>query len=289
MFGVFEGRQEGHDRLVAADLPEDLGGAPADRRPRVAHRHIQNRTGGRAPGDEGPPGRRAGGDGQGGGALRVGLMQVRGLSDETASRIVERRPYRSLKEFMEKVHPSRDEVEMLIKCGALSSLGRTRPELLWELRLILNGAGKDLFSKVPSIPDYDLSTSIALELETLGLAVSGHPLLMFREELAELSAKHGLIRSADIPRKVGERVEIAGWKVTERATRTSNRGEEMLFVSFSDPWGRFETVFFPDVYRRTASKLVGGPGPFVVVGKVVREFGVETIEAYDVNLLPQLV
>jgi len=224
-----------------------------------------------------------------GGELRVGLMQVRGLSDETASRIVERRPYRSLKEFMEKVHPSRDEVEALVKCGALSSLGRTRPELLWELRLILNGAGEDLFSKVPSIPDYDLSASIALELETLGLAVSGHPLLMFREELAELSAKHGLIRSADIPRKVGERVEIAGWKVTERATRTSNRGEEMLFVSFSDPWGRFETVFFPDVYRRTASKLVGGPGPFVVVGKVVREFGVETIEAYDVNLLPQLV
>jgi len=218
--------------------------------------------------------------------LWVGLMQVKGLRSGVAERIVEGRPYRSLREFIEKVKPSTEEVETLIRCGAFSSFGRTRPELMWELRLILSGADKDLLSDIPSLPDYDLTRRIAVELEALGLAVSGHPLLMFAERLEKFAERYGLVSSGSLRDHVGEVVNIAGWLVTSRPTRTSTTGEEMLFVTFSDPCGRFDVVFFPDVYRRVAHLFTSNPGPFIVRGRVMTELGVESIEAYElVNIL----
>ena len=157
--------------------------------------------------------------------LRVGLMQVKGLSAETAEKIVAGRPYRSLAEFLEKVPASRDVVETLIRCGAMSSFGRTRPELLWELRILRPGprdAGRDtrngggeerhpvndavaLIRGLPRIPEYDLPRRIALELETLDVAVSAHPLEMYEKRLSSLAREPRLVRSVDLAGCVGGR------------------------------------------------------------------------------------
>jgi error-prone DNA polymerase len=223
-------------------------------------------------------------------ALRIGLMQVKGLSAETAGRVVTGRPYGSLAEFLEKAPASRDEVETLIRCGAMSGFGRTRPELLWEFKLWQAGdsSGK-LAAQLPRIADYALGRCIAIELETLDLAVSGHPLEMFGPGVAEaLGARAGkrrLVRSIDLPRRVGEEVDIVGWKVTWKSTRTQATMEEMIFVTFSDQWGRFEATFFPDAYRRVAPALVRGPGPFLIRGRVESELGVESLTAHEVICL----
>jgi len=213
--------------------------------------------------------------------LWVGLMQVKGLRSGVAERIVEERPYGSLEEFIEKVEPSTEEVETLIRCSAFSSFGRTRPELMWEFRLILSRVDKGLFSEIPNLPDYDLTRRIAVELETLGLAVSGHPLLMFAERIETFAKRYGLVSSSCLRDHEGEIVNIAGWVVTSRSTRVSTSGEEMVFITFSDPYGRFDVVFFPDVYRRVAHLLTSNPGPFIVRGRVTVELGVESIEAYE--------
>jgi DNA polymerase III alpha subunit len=76
---------------------------------------------------------------------------------------------------------------------------------------------------------------------------------------------------------------VVGWKVTAKPTRTADSGEQMIFVTFSDRWGRFEAVFFPEVYRSTARELVRGPGPFVVRGRVESELGVESLVARDLR------
>ncbi|MDD4857776.1 MAG: DNA polymerase III subunit alpha, partial [Candidatus Krumholzibacteria bacterium] len=252
-------------------------------------------------------------------ALRIGLMQVKGLSLGTAEKIAAARPYRSLGDFLEKVPASRDEVETLIRCGAMSAFGRTRPELLWELRLLrppaAGGAGdgarpgarkahgcragvvdaRELIRRLPRIPEYDLPRRIALELETLDLAVSGHPLEMFGPGVVEVvdarldgrgvderTGGRRLIRSIDLPRRVGEEVAIIGWKVTWKSTRTMKTMEEMIFVTFSDRWGRFEATFFPEAYRRAARVLARGPGPFLIRGRVESELGVESLTADEV-------
>ncbi len=71
-------------------------------------------------------------------AIRIGLMQVRGLRGETIATILrerdERGPFRSLDDFLSRVPVERDEIETLIKCGAFDEVGcevsdeaRTRP------------------------------------------------------------------------------------------------------------------------------------------------------------------
>jgi error-prone DNA polymerase len=240
-------------------------------------------------------------------ALRVGLMQVKGLGAETAEKIVAGRPYESLAEFLEKVAASRDEAETLIRCGAMTSFGRTRPELLWELRMLRPAAGcgagdgerpgaegtrgdregsvdaRELIRRLPRIPEYDLPRRIALELETLDLAVSGHPLEMFDATLPRSGRDRNLVRSIDLAGCVGREVDIVGWKVTWKSTRTQSTMEEMIFVTFSDRWGRFEVTFFPKSYRRAAPALVRGPGPFLIHGRVESELGVESLVAESVS------
>ncbi len=60
-------------------------------------------------------------------ALRVGLMQVKGLRVETITAIVQAREeggaFRSLEDFLRRVPVERDEIEALIKCGAFDEVG----------------------------------------------------------------------------------------------------------------------------------------------------------------------
>lgn len=143
----------------------------------------------------------------------------------------------------------------------------------------------DLIQKLPRISEYDLRRRIALELETLDMAVSAHPLLMFEDEVAAATQGRRLVRSIDLPNCVGREVEIIGWEVTWKSTRTKDKMEEMIFVTFSDQWGRFEATFFPKTYRRVARALARGPGPFLIHGRVESELGVESLVAESAILL----
>jgi DNA-directed DNA polymerase III PolC len=72
--------------------------------------------------------------------LRLGLAQVRGLSERTLERVLGARArggaFLSLPDFVERVAPECDEAEHLIRVGALDAFDRTRPELLWRLHLL---------------------------------------------------------------------------------------------------------------------------------------------------------
>ncbi len=248
-----------------------------------------SRTGGGA----GPAGRRDGGESaeaeKHAGAIRVGLSHVKGLSADSAKRIIGGRPYRSLAGFMAAARLPYREVETLIHCGAMSSLGRSRPRLLWEYH-ILKSEGQEerasaLIEKLPALPGYGLPRRVAMEMEVLGFAVSAHPLAMFKSAVSGLSKRRALIGSLDLGRWEGRRVEMAGWKVAAGGARTTGGGGEMIFVTFSDPAGRFETVFFPDAYKRCALELAKGRGLFHIRGKAQREFGAATLVADSLKFI----
>ncbi|MBN2071044.1 MAG: DNA polymerase III subunit alpha [Candidatus Krumholzibacteriota bacterium] len=230
------------------------------------------------------------------GVLRIGLMQIKGLRRSTAEKIVEEAEissFVSLEDLLVRVGPSRAETVSLIRCGAMISFGASRPELMWQMRL-LNACEEQpsprdsapaprsvvmriLASGIPEIPDYDLQKSLEAERDILDLCVSGHPLDIFDDLISPLAARHRLVKSTSLARMEGREVDIVGWKVTAKATRTADEGSEMIFVTFSDRWGRFEAVFFPEVYRRTAKELVRGRGPFHIRGRVETELGVESL------------
>src|SRR6266699_2457444 len=83
-----------------------------------------------------------GGDGKR--ALRVGLMQVRGLRVETITVILRTRgesgAFQALEDFLRRVPVERDEIESLIKCGAFDEVCNvTRPAMLWRWNFLQAG------------------------------------------------------------------------------------------------------------------------------------------------------
>jgi DNA polymerase III subunit alpha len=207
------------------------------------------------------------GGGDGKRALRVGLMQVRGLRVETITAILRAREedgeFRSLKDFLRRVPVDRDEIESLIKCGALDeACDMTRPELLWQWNLLQadkgaharasEGVGQAFLPVVfateekngqtrMSVPQYTLEQKSKYEREILEVCVSGHPL--------DFLPRNGEAWSDELPGLRGKRVTLCGWVVTYRHVGTKNY-RNMMFVTLEDQRGVYEVVLFPDAYDR---------------------------------------
>src|SRR3984893_9036513 len=115
---------------VSAYVEEAKRWGIAVRLPSVNHSRMEYTA------EDGPDGKRA---------LRVGLMQVKGLRMETITAIPQAREeggaFLSLEDFLRRVPVECDEIESLIKCGALDEMGdeackMTRPEMLWKWNLL---------------------------------------------------------------------------------------------------------------------------------------------------------
>ncbi|HEY7530971.1 MAG TPA: DNA polymerase III subunit alpha [Gemmatimonadota bacterium] len=224
-------------------------------------------------------------------AIRIPVTQVRGLAAESAARIVEGRrwgPYLSVRDFAGRSGVSRDELEALVKCGALDCLGRSRTSLLLEARLVgkapaaaravplegerlalVAGGGDGL--RVPDLPQPEPERALAWELEVLGLTVREHPLALFRSALPP-----DRVAAADVAEAPpGVRLRTAGIAIASRHHPTEN-GEPMVFLTLEDEGGVVETTLFPAAYRRWGH-LLEDAGPFVAEGTVDRHHGVSSL------------
>jgi error-prone DNA polymerase len=79
--------------------------------------------------------------------MRVGLMQLKGLHEDTLEALLEERtrngPFASFTDLRRRTGVPPSDAELLVKSGACDTIasGRTRAELLWELYLDGPGAG----------------------------------------------------------------------------------------------------------------------------------------------------
>jgi DNA polymerase III alpha subunit len=230
-------------------------------------------------------------------ALRVGLMQVRGLRVEPITAILRARgeggAFPSLEEFLCRVPVERDEIESLIKCGAFDEMGdemtddtrrMTRPELLWRWNLLQADKSAQARASVPirvgqaflpvvfadeekngqtrmSVPQYTLEQKLRYEREILEVCVSGHPL--------DFLPRNGEAWSDELPGLRGKRVTLCGWVVTYRHVGTKNY-RNMMFVTLEDQRGVYEVVLFPDAYDRYGS-LVFETRTMRVTGRVEQD------------------
>jgi DNA polymerase III subunit alpha len=211
-------------------------------------------------------------------ALRVGLMQVKGLRVETILALLREREarglFRSLEDFLARVPAERDELEALIKCGAFDDVCRsTRPAMLWQWNLLqakgqqthqgvravcaaataAAGAPVTLFAEMERddsiglaleeihTADYTQEQKLRYEREILEVCVSGHPL--------DFLPRNGEAWSDELPQMHGKRVTLCGWVVTYRHVGTKNY-RNMMFVTLEDQRGLFEVILFPDAYDK---------------------------------------
>jgi error-prone DNA polymerase len=244
----------------------------------------------------------------GDGAVRVGLMQLKGFPDEAIPALLQERsrggPYGSLEDLLRRLGGRiQDEaVRILVLSGACDDLlpaGGSRADLVWQLAAWSRRREKErrpagwLFAapaaderkrrgggeRLPRMGAYDEQTLLEHEVETLGLLVSRHPLLLYRD--AVMKAK--VLPARELEHYTGRRVTTVGWYVTGKPVLTK-RGEPMEFLSFEDTTALYETTFFPRAYRRFCS-MISRTRPYLLTGRVEENYGVVSLNVDNVRPL----
>ncbi len=195
--------------------------------------------------------------------LFMGLGQVRELTRHTQQAILRGRPFHSLPEFLARVDPRPQEVENLVRAGALSGLG-TIPALLAELKATARQPGQlSLFAaEAHSGDDWSLAERVTAQQEILGASVDAHPL----ELVAAAINRAGALTTVAAAAHLGKMVRVAGMRQSWRRTRTT-RGDYIYFMAFEDLDGMLDVVIMGDVYRKHRTAF-GTGGPLVLEGRV---------------------
>ena len=208
--------------------------------------------------------------------VRVGLSQVKGLSQNSIGEILKNRPYTSLADFLARTKVSVSETESLIRCGAFNTFGISVAELLWQLKL--HHRSPRLFSQfnqpIPKLPEYTLREKLLAELECLDLTVSNHPLSLysFNKKFTQTA-----IRGSQLEKFSGKLATLIGWAITYKRTRTA-KNELMKFMTLEDTTATFEVTLFPRVYQQFGH-LLFDRGPYIVRGRVEEEGNCHTVTA----------
>ena len=216
-----------------------------------------------------------------GDAIRVGLMQLKNVSDRTVRSILasrKDRPFENLADFCVRTSASFEETKTLILAGAFDRFEGARPEKLWQIEAHFGDLAKSrelsqggLFGKalpapamtrLPDLGAYAAEKQLRGEIRALDLPVSRHLMNAFAEPASEI----GRVRAGALRAHVGRTVAVAGVLVASRHATTA-KGEKMRFVSIEDETGLVEAVLFPKAYRDWGDVFFDA-GPYLVTGKV---------------------
>jgi error-prone DNA polymerase len=223
----------------------------------------------------------------------LGLVGIQGFEDRLVHIIPLERErngqYLDLEDFVKRTGIGLEQLVTLIRVGALRFIPKSKKTLLWEAHLMLGQKVKqrnhaELFqtkSKTYTLPKL-VNTALENayhELELLGFPVS---LTMF--DLLKTSFR-GEVRMKDLGNHLGQTIKIVGQYVCEKTVRTKN-GKKMWFGTFLDVDGDFfDTTHFPNT---TPIYPFRGTGCYLILGKVVEDFGFPSIEVTRFAKLPIL-
>jgi error-prone DNA polymerase len=221
--------------------------------------------------------------------LRVGLMPIKGLSRRCIKRIVEERDtqrFENFADFITRVEPAKADALLLLKAGALDSLGNGlgRIGMAWYIRAYgNNGTVRYAPSRLKGLPCGDLAeeTRHAQEVGALGFPVSFHPLQLFRNRIDRLNRKP--LPAAALSQHIGKPVTMAGWPIAGKGTST-RKGEPMEFVSLEDETDTFEATFFPRAYRKFC-RTISFSRPLILKGVVEEQYGAVSLRVEGVEAL----
>ncbi len=223
--------------------------------------------------------------------IYIGFVHVQNLEQSTIIKILNEREqngrFQSLSDLMQRVFISKEQLIILIRIGALRQFNPIKAQLLWESHLILTKSPvvtetKSIFNipqKQYSLPqlDYSVIGYAYDEIELLGFPVS-----MSAFDLLETNFR-GEIFANEMMDNIGKKVRMLGRLVTIKWVPTV-RKEIMNFGTFLDVTGEFfDTVHFPPSLK---SYPFRGDGIYLVLGKIVQEFGFPSIEVEKMAKMP---
>ena len=223
--------------------------------------------------------------------IYMGFVHIQNLDKLTVDLVETERngrgEFRSFIDFMERVPVTKEQLIVLIRVGALRFCGKAKSTLLWEAHLhlkrpVLNAASPSIFAVplrefVLPVLEHSWLEDAYDEIELLGFPVS-----VDNFDLLKTSFR-GDVRARQLPERVGMKVRIVGRLVTIKYVHTS-KGEIMHFGCFVDHTGEFfDTVHFPGSLKEYPFQ---GYGIYLLLGKIVEEFGFPSIEVEKMARLP---
>jgi error-prone DNA polymerase len=223
--------------------------------------------------------------------VRLGLRFIKGLKQTTGETIERERAggfFEDVADFSRRCRLRPEEMTLLAYSGALSSLGLSRREALWQVAEVSRPLGT-LYEDLPlssssqesPLPEMSAIQETTADYRATDLTAGPHLLEHLRPALAARS-----ILSAGELRNVpeGERVKTAGAVIVRQRPGTA---KGFVFLSLEDESGIVQAIVRPDLFREHRSVIVGSGG-LVVEGKLQKEGGNVSVRAERFWPLPAL-
>lgn len=221
----------------------------------------------------------------------LGFIGINGLENKYIELIPQERKtggiFIGLEDFLKRTAIGLEQAVILIRVGAMRFTGKSKKTLLWDVHMLLGGKSKptnhsELFKieaveyAMPELRGTKIEDAYH-ELELLGFTLT---LSMF--DLLKTTYRGG-IRTNDLIKYLGQTVKMVGWYVCEKTVHTKNN-KKMWFGTFLDADGNFfDTTHFPN---NTPTYPFKGSGCYLILGKVVEDFGFPSIEVSKFAKLP---
>ncbi|XAZ23441.1 error-prone DNA polymerase [Sinorhizobium sp. B11] len=230
-------------------------------------------------------------------AVRLGLLQIKGVSSKDMGRLIENRGerYHSVRDLWLRSGLQKSVIERLADADAFQSIGLSRRQALWAVRALdVKSATEELplFEKVRHIdlqpepaaklPDMLPGEQVIEDYRYLSLSLKGHPVSFLREELG----RTGVTRNVDLLRVTnGRRVIIAGL-VLVRQQPGSAKG--VIFMTLEDETGVANAIVWKKVFEKYRA-VVMGARLVKIYGKLQSQSGViHTVVEHIEDMTPLL-
>jgi error-prone DNA polymerase len=217
----------------------------------------------------------------------TGFIHIKGLEQAFAERLLAARdrsgPYTGLPDLVERTASTPEQLDLLIRTGALRFTGKNKKELLWEGDLLQKktrhpvSLPNPLFREppisftLPILPVYPMEDYYD-DVELLGFPV-GDPFDLVDDDPTRY------LPARDLPTHTGRKVTVLGYHITHKPVRTI-KGETMSFGTFLDAnkdW--IDTVHFPPIHAAQPPH----EGFYRITGTVIEEFDVYSIEVTHIE------
>jgi error-prone DNA polymerase len=225
--------------------------------------------------------------------LRLGLRQIKGVSEDLAARLVAARsaqPFADVADMTRRARVSAAERALLADAGALRALSAHRYRARWdsagaELPLPVLAAAA-VREETVRLRTPSLREDVMSDYATQGLSLTLHPLALIRPELTRrrvISARNATHSGLD-----GRRLRCAGLVTVRQQPGTANG---VIFVTLEDETGQVNVVVWRKIAERQHRVLLES-AVMAVDGKVQVSDGVHHLIAERLHdytpLLPDI-
>jgi DNA-directed DNA polymerase III PolC len=222
--------------------------------------------------------------------IYIGFIHIMSLEYKLAQSIEEIRnsegPFTGLNDFITKVNPGLEQVILLIRAGAFRFTGKKKAVLLWEAHMMINKNKPDNIRPLFSSPvrDFTLPDLVQGKTEDVydEIELFGFPVTISWFDMLETSFR-GEVSARNMISYKGRKIRMVGHLVTVKYIKTI-KNDWMNFGCFIDSEGNFfDTVHFSQSLKNWPFK---GSGTYLLLGKVVEEFGFPSLEVEKMAKLP---